>query len=45
MKLMKAEEFRIGNWVEHDNRYFKIHSIAKVFTTLDTIEFGIGVVD
>ena len=43
--MINFNELRIGNCVEHDNRYFKIHSIAKVFPTLDTIEFGIGVVD
>lgn len=42
---MQAQDLRIGNWVNHDERYFQIHSIADVFPTLNTIEFGIGVVD
>ena len=42
---MKAKNFRIGNVVKYDNRIFTIHSIADEFPTLDTIEFGIGVVD
>ena len=29
----------------YDNRYFQIDSIATVFPTLNTTEFGIGVVD
>ena len=43
--MIKPEDLRIGNWVEFDNRYFQIDSIATVFPTLKTIEFGIGVVD
>lgn len=42
---MKAQELRIGNWVMFDNRIFQIDSIAIVFPTLNTDEFGIGVVD
>ncbi|WP_394749597.1 hypothetical protein [Spongiimicrobium salis] len=42
---MKPTEVRIGNLVEYDNNVFPIHSIGDVFPTLDTIEFGIGVVD
>src|SRR5690606_3233401 len=42
---MKAQELRIGNWVEYDERYFQIDTIAFEFPTLNTIEFGIGVVD
>ena len=42
---MKAQELRIGNLVKYDNRIFEIDSIAKVFPTLNTTEFGIGVVD
>ncbi len=49
---MKAEELRIkpsdlrlGNWVMYDNRYFQISMIADVFPELNTVEFGIGVVD
>ena len=36
---------RIGNYAMYDNRIFKIHTIAEVFPTLDTSEFGIGVID
>jgi hypothetical protein len=43
--MIRAQELRIGNWVEYDNRYFQIDSIADVFPTLNTPEFGIGVVD
>lgn len=43
--MIKANELRLGNWVKYDNRYFQIHSIADVFPTLNTDEFGIGVVD
>ena len=42
---MNPKEFRIGNLVEYDNRVFRIDSIAESFPTLDTPEFGIGVVD
>jgi hypothetical protein len=42
---MKASELRIGNLVKYDNRIFEIDSIAKVFPTLNTDEFGIGVID
>jgi hypothetical protein len=42
---MKANELRIGNLVMYDGRVFEIDTIAKEFPTLNTIEFGIGVVD
>jgi len=42
---MEATEFRIGNLVKYENRVFPIHTIANEFPTLDTIEFGVGVVD
>jgi len=42
---MKAKNYRIGNLVKYDNRVFEIDTIAKVFPTLNTTEFGIGVVD
>jgi len=42
---MKANELRIGNLVSYDGRIFEIDTIAKEFPTLNTIEFGIGVVD
>ncbi|HEY9701610.1 MAG TPA: hypothetical protein V6C58_04150 [Allocoleopsis sp.] len=43
--MISANELRIGNWVKYDNRYFQIHSIADIFPTLNTDEFGIGIVD
>lgn len=43
--MIAANDLRIGNWVMYDNRYFQIDSIATVFPTLNTTEFGIGVVD
>jgi hypothetical protein len=42
---MKANELRIGNKVKYDGRVFKIHSLSEEYPTLNTIEFGIGVVD
>lgn len=42
---MKAKNFRIGNVIKYDNRIFTIDTIAEEFPTLDTIEFGVGVVD
>lgn len=42
---MKPTELRIGNIVMYDNRVFRIHSLAEELPTLDTAEFGIGVVD
>lgn len=44
MKL-QAKDFRIGNFVEYDNRVFEIDSISNDFPTLNSIEFGVGVVD
>lgn len=41
---MISTEVRINNLVEYDGRVFKIHTIADQFPTLDTIEFGVGVV-
>lgn len=35
----------LNNYVECDGSVFQIDSIAKVFPTLNTSEFGIGVVD
>jgi len=43
--MIAANDLRIGNRVMYDNRYFQIDSIATVFPTLNTAEFGIGVVD
>ena len=42
---MNAKEFRLCNYVEFENRIFQIDTIAEVFPTLNTAEFGIGVVD
>jgi hypothetical protein len=41
---MIAKELRIDNWVSHENRNFKIHSVSQELPCLDTTEFGIGVV-
>lgn len=43
--MIKAEEVRRGNLVEYDGRVFEIDVIAEEFPTLNTTEFGIGVVD
>ncbi len=40
----QSKDFRIGNLVKYDNRIFEIDSISDVFPTLNTAEFGIGVV-
>jgi hypothetical protein len=42
---MISTEVRIGNLVEFENRIFEIDVIANEFPTLNTSEFGIGVVD
>ena len=42
---MDARELRIGNWVKFEDWYYQIESLAKELPTLDTPEFGIGVVD
>ena len=42
---MEAKNFRIGNLVKYEDRIFRIHSLAEELPTLDTTEFGIGVVD
>jgi hypothetical protein len=43
--MIKASELRIGNLVKYDKRVFEIDIIAHEFPTLNTAEFGIGVVD
>jgi len=43
--MIHANELRLGNLVEYDNRTFAIDSISQEFPTLSTSEFGIGVVD
>jgi hypothetical protein len=44
---MKAKDFRIGNLVQidYDDRVFEMHTIADTYPTLNTSEFGIGVVE
>lgn len=42
---MQANEVRRNNWVLFDDRYFKIDVISEEFPTLDTMEFGLGVVN
>jgi hypothetical protein len=40
-----AKDYRIGNYVQYDGRVFQIETIALLYPTLNTNEFGIGVVD
>lgn len=42
---LNYKDFRSGNLVKYDGRIFEIDTIAKEFPTLNTDEFGIGVVD
>lgn len=42
--VMEAKNFRIGNLVKYEDRVFRIHSLSEELPTLDTPEFGIGVV-
>jgi hypothetical protein len=42
--MITATELRIGNLVYFENKIYSIDTISKEFPTLDTIEFGIGVV-
>lgn len=42
--MMNPNEVRRGNLVKYDNRIFAIDTISKKFPTLDSTEFGIGVV-
>jgi hypothetical protein len=42
--MISANEVRRGNLFKYDDRIFRIHTIAYEFPTLDTDEFGIGVV-
>jgi hypothetical protein len=44
MNQVKPSDYRIGNWVMYDNRYFQLHVIADEIPSLNTDEFGIGVV-
>lgn len=50
--MIEAKELRIGNYVktdlkdsDFDNNIYQIETIANEFPTLNTIEFGIGVID
>lgn len=43
--MIKSESARRGNLVEYEGRIFEIDSISEDFPTLNTSEFGIGVVD
>jgi hypothetical protein len=43
--MINWKDVRIGNLVEYDGRIFAINSIDEIFPTLNTDEFGIGVVD
>ena len=42
---MNPNNFMLNNYIEYDGRVFQIDSISKEFPTLNTSEFGIGVVD
>lgn len=42
---MHPHEVRRGNIVEYDGATYKIDMIAEEFPCLDTIDFGVGVVD
>ena len=42
--MIQAKDLRIGNWVMYDNKIFEVDTISMEFPTLNTIEFGIGVV-
>ena len=41
---MKSNEVRLNNYVSYKGKNYQINSIAEVFPTLNTDEFGIGVV-
>lgn len=42
---LEAKDFRIKNLVDFEGKIYEIHTIADVFPTLNTSEFGIGVID
>lgn len=42
---MRANQYRLGNLVKYNGKIYEIDSISKEFPTLNTIEYGIGVVD
>ena len=43
--MIHHTDVRVGNLVEYEGQIFEIDTIAKEFPTLNTSEFGIGVVD
>ena len=43
--MIQPKEVRIGNFVEYDGRVFELYTISEELPCLNTIEFGIGVVD
>lgn len=43
--MIQENDVRRNNWVLFDDKYFKIDTISEEFPTLDTTEFGIGVVN
>lgn len=43
--MINKNEIMVGCWVEYDGKYYQIDTIASEFPTLNTAEFGIGVVD
>lgn len=42
---MKANEVRVGNIVGYENIQYRIDGISNDYPFLDTIEFGVGVVE
>jgi hypothetical protein len=42
---MDSKDVKRGNVVIYEGKYYKIDSISEEYPTLDTIEFGIGVVE
>ena len=43
--MIQPTELRIGNYIEYDGNYYKIDSLSRGLPTLNTLAFGIGVVD
>ena len=41
---LTAQQLRIGNLVEYEGEIYEIDTISKLFPTLNTVAFGIGVV-
>ena len=41
---LTAQQLRIGNFVEYEGEIYEIDTISKLFPTLNTVAFGIGVV-